>query len=375
MAFEHYVSSGGQRLRMGYTTGTCAALAAQGAALYYITGIKPDRVSLYTPKGLEVNMEPDVILKEQDSCVCAVHKDAGDDKDVTQGLLIYARVTSNNKGVITIKGGDGVGIVTKPGLDQPVGEAAINSTPRRMITEEVQKVCDDNEYVKGLDVEIFVPGGVEAAKKTFNPHLGIEGGISILGTSGIVEPMSMKAFSDSVCLEIRQKAAEGYKHLILTPGNYGMSFLKEKGYDASGVPVVTISNFVGDALDEAIVQGFESVLLIGHIGKLVKLAGGIMNTHSSYADCRTELFVTYAAIEGANPDICKRLLECATTDACLDILIENGLKDKVMEHIIKASQGHLDRRTHGEVRTGVIMFSNVHGYLGESDSVKDILAE
>ena len=224
MAFEHYVRSGAKRLRCGYTTGTCAALAASGAAELLLTGSAPGTVGLRTPKGLFVEVEPDRCETDGTAAVCAVKKDAGDDPDVTDGLLVCARVERTASG-IEIDGGVGVGRVTKPGLDQPVGAAAINRVPREMIRAALEHVCAETGYGGGLNVTIFVPEGEAAAEKTFNPMLGITGGISILGTSGIVEPMSQQAIVDTVAIQIRQAAATGSKRLILAPGNYGLDFL------------------------------------------------------------------------------------------------------------------------------------------------------
>lgn len=154
---------------------------------------------------------------------------------------------------------------------------------------------------------VSIEGGEEAAKKTFNPHIGVIGGLSVLGTSGIVEPMSQQAIVDTMQLEIHQAALKnGARRLILTPGNYGLDYLRETYPALLDIPIIKCSNFIGDALDAAATEHFEEVLLVGHIGKLVKVAGGIMNTHSRMADCRTELFCTYAALAGAKKRCAKR---------------------------------------------------------------------
>lgn len=282
-----FVVSGGKRLRCGRTTGTCAALAARGAARLLLTGRAPASASLLTPKGPKVEAPLEDCHMEGGAALCSVRKNGGDDIDATHGLLITAQVEKRPEPGVSVKGGAGVGRVTKPGLDQPVGAAAINRVPRRMIQEAVLTVGDALGYEGGFRVTVSVPGGEEAAKKTFNPQLGIEGGISILGTSGIVEPMSAQALIDTVALEIRQKAAQGYQHIILTPGNYGEDFLRARGMDRWGVPVVKCSNFIGGALDACGAEHIRGVLLAGHLGKLVKLAGGIMNTHSRTAGAFT----------------------------------------------------------------------------------------
>ena len=375
MAFEHYIRSGSRFLRCGYTTGTCAALAAGGAAALLLFGYAPKTASVVTPKGVAVEAELLSCSLQNGAAVCAVRKDAGDDADVTAGALICARVEKTAAPGVRIDGGEGVGRVTKPGLDQPVGAAAINRVPRRMIEEQVCAVCGAAGYDGGLSVTVFVPGGAEMAKKTFNPNLGVEGGISILGTSGIVEPMSAQALIDTIALELRQAAVQGAKRVIWTPGNYGMDFLHAQGMDAMGVPVVKCSNFVGDALDAAAAQRFKTVLLVGHAGKLVKLAGGIMNTHSRWGDCRTELFCAHAAVCGASRDVCAALLSAATTDACLEILEREELREPVLGSLLRAVQAHLERRAAGSFRVGAVLFSNEYGLLGQTDTVKEILSE
>ncbi len=369
-----YVRSGQKLLRCGYTTGTCAALAAGAAARLLLTGEAPETARLVTPKGVAVEVPLEYCKTDGGAATAAVRKDAGDDPDATDGCLVCAAVRKTPSGV-AIDGGEGVGRVTKPGLDQPIGAAAINSVPRRMIAEAVGTVMDAADYVGGLEIVISVPGGAELAKKTFNPLLGVEGGVSILGTSGVVEPMSEQAIVDTIETELRQRYAEGARRVILTPGNYGLDFLKANGYDALNVPTVRYSNFLGDALDLAAAQGFVETLLVGHIGKLVKLAGGVMNTHSKYADCRTELFCAHAALCGADAAVCRRLMDAATTDACIAILDETGLREPVLRSLLDAMQRHLEHRAGDGLRVGAAVFSNVYGLLGETATAKELLRE
>ena len=373
MAFEHYIRSGAQKLRCGYTTGTCAALAAAGAARLLLGGEAPERVRLVTPKGWAVEVPLSECVMDGGTARCAVRKDAGDDPDVTDGCLVCAAVRKTARGV-TVDGGAGVGRVTKPGLDQAVGAAAINSVPRRMIAAAVEEVCAELGYGGGLSVVISVPDGGEIAKRTFNPLLGVEGGISILGTSGIVEPMSEQALVATIELELKQAAASSSR-LILTPGNYGADFLRAQGWDRPGVPVVKCSNFIGEALDATAGLSFTQVLLVGHIGKLVKMAWGVMNTHSKYADCRTELFCAHAALCGAGGELCRSLMASATTDGCIALLDTAGLRQPVIESLLSSVQTHLDRRVQGAYRTGAVLFSNRYGYLGQTGQAKIIMEE
>lgn len=374
MAFEHYIRSGQRLLRCGYTTGTCAALAAQGAAYLLLHGVPPRTVSLMTPKGWPVTVLPADCRRQGEAAVCSVIKDAGDDTDVTDGLPVTVTIAKTDAPGLVIDGGAGVGRVTKPGLDQPVGAAAINRVPRQMIAQAVREVCADCGYTGGLSVVVSIEGGAEAARRTFNPNLGVVGGLSILGTSGVVEPMSEQAIIETNALEIRQKAAESDR-LILTPGNYGMDFLREHGWAGAGVPVVKCSNFIGDALDCAVAEDVREVLLVGHIGKLVKLAGGIMNTHSRYGDCRTELFCAHAAVCGADTDVCRALLGAATTDACLAILDRAALREAVMCSLLDSIQKRLAHRTAGACRVGAVLFSNQYGLLGMTEPAKELVSE
>ena len=374
MAFSHYIRSGQKWLRCGYTTGTCAALSAAGAATLLLTGAAPETMSLRTPSGIFVEVPLTDCRMEGTAARCGVVKDGGDDPDVTDGLTVCAAVEKIPAGV-AIRGGEGVGRVTKPGLDQPVGAAAINRVPREMIRSAVERVCRDAGYSGGLAVTISVPGGAAAAARTFNPSLGVEGGLSILGTSGIVEPMSEGAIVDTIAVELRQAAASGSRAVVLTPGNYGMDFLTAALPELARLPRVKCSNYLGEALDLAATEGFRQVLLVGHIGKLVKLAGGIMNTHSRVADCRRELFCAHAALCGAARSVCQRLMEQATTDGCLAVLEEAGLREPVLAGLLSAMQGQLDRRAAGAFAAGAVVFSNEYGLLGVTRGAEALLKE
>jgi len=298
MALEVYRMQGTKKLRCGYTTGTCAALAVQAAARALLLGERPAQASLTTPKGILVTAQALELEVGPDWARCAVQKDAGDDADVTDGILIYA-LLRRRPGPIVVDGGEGVGRVTKPGLDQPVGAAAINRGPRQMILAQARQVLEQAGLEDGVEIVISVPQGRALAQKTFNPNLGIVGGISILGTSGIVEPQSLQALLDSIEVEIRMLAAQGWRQIVITPGNYGQSFL-ETFPEAQGWPQVKCANFIGDTLDLCAQYGLRQALLVGHIGKFIKLAGGVMNTHSRVADCRMEIFAAYAALAGAD---------------------------------------------------------------------------
>ena len=370
---ELYIPVGRERLRCGYTTGTCAAAAAAGAAALLLEGAALPAVHIDTPAGVRVEAELLEHAAGEGWAACAVRKDGGDDPDVTDGALICARVERSTGPGIAIDGGQGVGRVTRPGLDQPVGEAAINSTPRRMIQEQLEAAAARAGYAGGLRAVISVPTGEALAGRTFNPRLGIEGGISILGTSGIVEPMSAQALVETIALELRQAAAEGADQVVLTPGNYGADFLAESGLIPSDIRIVKCSNFIGEALDRAAEAGIRQLILVGHLGKLVKVAGGVMNTHSRWADCRMEILCAHAALCGAGQETARALMGSATTDAGLDILAEAGLLDRTMDSLLSALQAHLERRAGTSCRCGGVLFTNTRGLLGMTGTAKEIL--
>ncbi len=362
---DSFVIKDGKQLRLGYTTGSCAAAAAKAAAHMLLSGETVEMVRLLTPKGITLQLPVLEVTREADSVSCAIRKDSGDDPDVTDGTLIFASVSLTSGEDILIDGGEGVGRVTKPGLDQPVGSAAINSVPRRMICENIQEVCEMLDYHGGLSVIISAPEGEKLAQRTFNSRLGITGGISILGTSGIVEPMSEQALIDTIRLEIRQRKEEGKRYILLTPGNYGKTFLENGlGVDPS-IPVMT-SNFIGDALDCCKDTGFGGILLVGHIGKLVKIAGNMMNTHSRYGDCRMEIMTSQAAACGLSPEKAAEMLECATCDDALRILLEEGLYERTLSRLIERISAQLNHRTGGEPPVEAVIFSNVYGILAET---------
>ena len=366
----HYALVDGKKLRFGYTTGTCAAAAAKGAALLLLTGRAPAAVQIHTPKGIDLTLPMEEAKREGSAARCAVRKFSGDDPDVTDGALIVATASVSAAPGVHVDGGEGVGRVTKPGLKVPVGEAAINPGPRSMIERAVQEALEETEPVPGLDVVISVPQGAALAQKTFNPRLGILGGISIVGTSGIVEPMSEEALIDSIRLEIRQRKTLGETRLILAPGNYGTDFLR----DTLGVSedrIVKISNYVGRALDAAAEAGFAEVLLAGHIGKLVKLSGGIMNTHSREGDGRAELMAACAVRAGADADTARRILDCVTTDEMLRILREKGLLAPAMELMAQGIDLYVNARVKGLLTVGVLVFSDGYGPLCATGPAKD----
>lgn len=363
-----------KKMRTGYTTGSCAAAAAKAAVCMLLSGEVIQQVRLMMPKGVELDLEVEQIERRQHGVRCAVRKDSGDDPDVTNGIYVYAEVRKEPEPGIYIDGGEGIGRITKKGLEQPVGAAAINRVPRQMILEAVKEQSIRYGYQGGLSVIISAPEGKKLAAKTFNPRLGIENGISILGTSGIVEPMSEKALTDTIFLEMKMLKENGIDRCCVVPGNYGRDFLAgQLGVDTD--QAVKCSNYIGETIDAAVNLEMRSLLLIGHIGKLIKVAAGVMNTHSRQADCRMEVLAAYAAAEGASAECVQAILSCITTTEALELLKEKGILSGVMERVMERIEFHLRHRAGGSLQVEAIVFSTEDGILGKTKRAEALLKE
>ena len=363
-----------KKMRTGYTTGSCAAAAAKAAVCMLLSGEVIQQVRLMTPKGVELDLEVEQIQRRQHGVRCAVRKDSGDDPDVTNGIYVYAEVRKEPEPGIYLDGGEGIGRITKKGLEQPVGAAAINRVPRQMILEAVKEQSIRYGYQGGLSVIISAPEGKKLAAKTFNPRLGIENGISILGTSGIVEPMSEKELTDTIFLEMKMLKENGIDRCCVVPGNYGRDFLAEQlGVDTD--QAVKCSNYIGETIDAAVNLEMRSLLLIGHIGKLIKVAAGVMNTHSRQADCRMEVLAAYAAAEGASAECVQAILSCITTTEALELLKEKGILSGVMERVMERIDFHLRHRAGGSLQVEAIVFSTEDGILGKTKRAEALLKE
>lgn len=407
---ERYVYKNQQKMRCGYTTGTCACAAAKAAAYMLLSGKEINIINVKTPSDVSLTLEVEDIKRNEKYVSCAIRKDSGDDPDVTNGILVYAKVsyaandvyahdiyesekdeqeleelgfnetdsdksyqkTKESRQRITVDGGTGVGRITKKGLSRPVGEAAINPVPLKMIEEGVMEAAENLCYAGNLSVVISVPEGVEIAKKTFNPNLGIVGGISILGTTGIVEPMSEQALVDTIRTEVHMHVAEGEKTLLVAPGNYGQDFLLNTLH-IEVKKSIKCSNYIGDTIDIVCDSGAESMLLVGHIGKLVKLGAGIMNTHSKVADGRMEVLTTCAIQAGAGLDVVKQIPCCVTTDAALEILNKSDMLKDTMKQLMTRVEKVLNRRSADKIRIAAIVFSNEYGILGKTTLADELL--
>lgn len=399
---EEFVYIDGKKYRRGYTTGSCATAVSKAAVYMLLTNEKIDTVNIDTPKGiyLSIPVVSSEIKKNEDTgeiySICSVEKDGGDDIDATNGIEIFAKATwvyedeiDKSEKNFSFEGdgfcvfsGEGVGIITKKGLSVEPGRPAINPVPQKMIAKEVESVLkasgenvlnDKNSLdnrKKVIKITIFIPKGEEVANKTFNPRLGIVGGISIIGTSGIVEPMSDEGWKKSLSIELNMKKELGMDKIILVPGNHGESFISDRIGENSSV--VRTSNFLGYMLMEAKRMGFKKILFAGHIGKFIKLSAGIFNTHSKVADARNEILIANLALMGASTELVRKIDSCLTTEEATDIVYENGFGevfDIICEKCKKRAEMHVDN----EIEIEVFIFKMDKTVLGKSKNAEEML--
>ncbi|MCC0628369.1 MULTISPECIES: cobalt-precorrin-5B (C(1))-methyltransferase CbiD [unclassified Clostridioides] len=404
---EEYVYVDGKKYRRGYTTGSCATGASKAAVYMLITKNRINTINIDTPKGIPLSLKVDNVNISDTFVECSIKKDGGDDIDATHTMDIYARaeiVSKNdeNKEYLTlgdidslstnsecqsklykfirIYGGNGIGVVTKKGLSVDVGKPAINPTPLKMINHEIRKLIGDNfESILGdnkvLKITIFAPQGENIAKKTFNPRLGIVGGISIIGTTGIVEPMSDEGWKKSLSIELQMKKEQGLDKVILVPGNHGEQFIREK-LNLDIKYVVRTSNFIGYMIKEAQRIGYKKILMAGHIGKFIKVSAGIFNTHSKVADARSEILVANLALMGATYEFLNKINQCLTAEEAVELInnseyrqVYNILSNKCRERVKQYLNEDSD-----DIDVEVIMFSMDKSLLGKSDNA-DALVE
>ena len=377
---EEYVYIDGKKYRRGYTTGSCATAASKAATYMLLTKKKIKTINIDTPKGIPLTLDVQNISLNNDYVECSRKKDGGDDIDATHTMDIYAKaeiIDRENGEDIIVCGGYGIGVVTKKGLSVEVGKAAINPTPMKMINYEIRKVIGEDISAtlgegKSLKITISAPKGEEIAKKTFNPRLGIIGGISIIGTTGIVEPMSDEGWKKSLSIELKMKKEQGLDKIILVPGNHGEQFIREK-LNLDMKYVVRTSNFIGYMLKEAQRMGYKKILMAGHIGKFIKLSAGIFNTHSKVADARSEILISNLALMKAPYDLLEKINECLTAEEAVEVINENNYTefyDKVSNKCrYKVKQYLGDDDTEVEV----IMFSMDKTLLGKSDNTDSLV--
>lgn len=345
----------GKEMKYGYTTGSCATAATIAAAEMLLKKDKIVEARIALPSEETAIFTINNIEITESFVRCSVTKDGGDDPDATHGAEIVSTVKLIKK-EIEILGGEGVGVVTTDGMRCPKGHPAINPVPLRMIKENLKSLAERYRYDGGFQVEISVPRGREIAEKTYNPRLGIVGGISILGTTGIVEPMSEKALVDTIKIMIDKRYNENPDDILISPGNYGHDYCSTN-LNLDIDKAVKISNYIGETLDYIRYKGFKRVLLVGHTGKLIKIAGGIMNTHSSYADCRMEIISAYGALLGADKDTITKILKCVTTDSAMDLMVEQEYYEQLKSILVDRVKYHLDFRLKGVCEIEFLMFT------------------
>ncbi len=356
--------------REGYTTGSCAAGAAKAACLLLKGDSLADQIEIPLPSSARFTMPIHGGIAGYPEARACILKDGGDDADITHGLEIHASARYiSPSGEVHIRGGQGVGTVTKKGLALSVGDSAINPVPKKMIYEAVREVFPHEE----LEIIIEVPAGEAAALRTLNPRRGIIGGISILGTSGIVRPMSEEAFKTSILPELEQAVAYGHKTIVLTPGHYGYRVATER-FMVSAEAVVEMSNFVGFLLEEAAYRGIEQVILLGHIGKLIKVSAGIFHTHNRVADARMEILLAHAALAGVNLDTLKRLAEFPTIERATLELLQLG-EQKLLHHLAHLASERAQAFTFGRLSVGTVMTSLNGQLVGWDLKARNIVEE
>lgn len=365
-----YTYKNGKKLKYGYTTGSCAAAATKAAAIMLLGQKKISSVELLTPKGWLLNLEIKNIVLKEEIAVCGIEKDSGDDPDITNGMMLLASVRLSDTDRVI--GGEGVGIVRKKGLAVGVGLPAINPVPMKMILKVIDEIKSYYHYAGGLEVELIIPDGLELSKKTFNPRLGIEGGLSILGTTGIVEPMSEEAFKESLFIELKQLKQ---KAIVFAPGNYGRDYCKTIGIDEN--KIIKISNFVGYMFEKACELGIEKILFVGHIGKLIKVSGGIFHTHSRVSDGRMPILCSHLLETDITVDELRLIKGANTTDEAVDMIMDYGYQ-AVFDEIVRHIKDRLELFVFNQLSVEVVLFSSEHGVLSETQDahvLKEALSE
>lgn len=352
-------------LRSGITTGTCAAAATKAAVLAW-QGRTPAAVEVASPQGKVITVPIAACNVIPGGAIASVVKDAGDDPDITNGVTITVAVEVNASTEIVIKAGPGVGTVTKPGLAVPAGQPAVNPGPRKMIMQAIGDVLPE---AHGAVVTISIPDGERLASRTLNPVLGITGGLSIIGTTGIVEPMSEEAFKNSLTPQISVVKALGYDEIVFAPGKIGQDIAI--GYSLPADVIVQTSNFIGHMLENAVHQGIRRVLLFGHLGKIVKIAAGIFHTHNRVADARMETLAAYAASAGAPQQAVREILDCITTEAAMPVIERYALTD-IYTVLAERASIRATRYVFGDLMVGTAIVTLTGEILGLDDTARKI---
>lgn len=361
---DEYLYFRGKKLRYGYTTGSSATAATKAALMYLLDDSKHDipEVTIKLPSGNSLTISVNSLEKKENSVLASVIKDGGDDPDVTHGLEIYSKVSLRNDSKINIFGGIGVGKVTKKGLPIAPGNSAINPVPLKMIRETVEEMLPEGF---GADVEISVPKGEETAKKTLNAKLGIIGGISILGTTGIVKPMSEESWKASLAIELKMALENaGNGEAIFLFGNRGKQYLSDN-FDDNTSQAIVISNFVGYMFDRACEFEAKKIYFIGELGKFVKVAGGIFHTHSRVSDAKMEILTANALLVGESTENMKKIMASNTTEEATKYIEKTEVYNLLAEKAKQKCEEYC-RRNGWELEVETLIISAEKEVLGNS---------
>jgi len=346
-----------KNLRSGYTTGACAAAGVKAALIYFSTKKIVREVEITALDGTKLKIPIKNVEKLFDGRICSeVVKFSGDDPDITNGASVFTTVKKISVEEIIFKAGIGVGTITKAGMQLPVGEPAINPGPRRLIKNVAEEFG-----VFGLEVEISIPAGVELAKRTLNPILGVEGGLSIIGTTGVLRPMSEEAFKNSLVPQIDVAKAAGFDELVFVPGKIGENIAKKLGFEDGAI--IQTSNFIGFMLEAAAEREISKIILCGHIGKLIKVAAGVFHTHNRVADARLETLAAYAAVEGLKSSEVRKILDANTTEDATQIISANHL-ESVYKKIAARASCRAQRYVFGKLKIKTVLVDFAGNILG-----------
>lgn len=360
-----------KELRGGYTTGACMAAGVKAALHYMTEGDRLQSLILTALDGTPLTIPVKAIEPLGDPSVDGVRveiiKESGDDPDITNGASVFTitRLKPEQSGV-TYHAGEGIGHVTKPGLQVPVGEPAINMGPRKLVQTVVDELLGPGA---GVDVEVSIPAGTELAKRTLNPILGVVGGISVIGSTGVLRPMSEEGFKNSLVPQIDVAMAMGYDAIVFVPGKIGETQAVKHGIHEQ--VIVQTSNFIGFMLEAAEQRGVKELLLFGHIGKLAKVAAGVFHTHNRVGDARLETMAAYGAMHGLPSEGVKRVLESITTEDAMSVFSEYHL-EKVYDVIARRASERAMRFVFGNIKIGTVLVTLKGEVLGMDENAKVI---
>ncbi|MBQ7264624.1 MAG: cobalamin biosynthesis protein CbiD [Firmicutes bacterium] len=351
-------------LRKVTGTDSCAAAATKAATLMLLSGGKIKKISYMDPNGQEVFIVVEDVCAEEGSVSCAVRLDSGSDPDIAKDILIYSKVKKAEKGIL-VEGGEGIGKADEQVYGLEEGKKAIDEKAMEAIKSSALYICEEIDYKEGIEVEIYAPLGKSVAKRK-----GISGGIAILGGSAVVSPMNASQTKRSIQLAIKSMAMK-YEYLAASPGNNGEIFAKEE-FNIPEDRIIRSSDYIGDTIAFCLHSKVKGLVLIGHIGKMVKLGAGILNTHNKSGDGRLEVLVTAAIKAGASSALLSDIVNCITIDEALDLLEEAGILEPAMQALIEKIERHITRNS-SDMEIGAVVFSNHYGILALTSKAVELI--